>query len=61
MDLKIDLKNIKFEDIKEKIKNPDVNSNAAPWRWNAFNRHPAIIIIDEVIPIVLFRLFILLI
>jgi len=47
--------------IKEKNKNPDVNTTAAPWRWNAFNRHPTIIIIDEVIPIFSFRLFILLI
>ena len=47
--------------IKEKIKNPDVNTTAAPWRWNAFNKHPAIIIIDDVIPIFSFRLFMMLI
>ena len=47
--------------IKEKIKNPDVNTTAAPWRCNAFNKHPIIIIIDDVIPIFSFRLFIMLI
>ena len=45
--------------IKEKIKNPDVNTTAAPWRCNAFNKHPIIIIADDVIPIFSFRLFIM--
>ena len=47
--------------IKENIKNPNVNTTAAPWRWNAFNKHPTIIIIDDVIPIFSFRLFMMLI
>ena len=47
--------------IKEKNKNPDVNTIAAPWRWNAFNKHPTIIIIDELIPIFTFRWFMMLI
>ena len=32
--------------IKEKIKNPDVNTIAAPLRQNAFNKHPIIIIVE---------------
>ena len=47
--------------INEKNKNPDVNINDAPWKCNAFNKHPTIIIKDEIIPIFSFRLFILLI
>ena len=45
--------------IKENIKNPNVNTTAAPWRWNAFNKHPTIIIKDELIPIFSFKLFML--
>ena len=45
--------------IKDKIKNPDINTTVAPWRWNTFNKHPIIIIIDDVIPIFSFWLFIM--
>ena len=43
--------------IKEKNKNPNVNTSSAPCRWNIFNKHPTIIIIDEPIPSFIFRLF----
>ena len=45
--------------IKEKNKNPDVNTKDVPWRWNAFIKHPTIIIIDELIPIFSFIFFML--
>ena len=37
--------------IKEKNKNPNVNTTTVPWRWNAFDKHQTVIIIDELSPI----------